>query len=159
MFATAVLSSTGLPHAYISPGSCRPTIDNNPWKVSGTVDEYMDLFRFQRDDIITVMSSFRLINEQNGEYKTFRLGEKIVNGRLPSRYHVLIRDWGMYPSHMSNVFNHMIKYLYRKFALQTMRPSRWANFFADFAQQFIEWDSPYKNLAMLVDGNFLYTLQ
>ena len=36
MFATAVLSSTVLPHTYISPGSYRPTMDNNPWKVSGT---------------------------------------------------------------------------------------------------------------------------
>jgi hypothetical protein len=29
--------------------------------------------------------------------------------------------------------------------------------FSDFAQQFIDWGSTYKNLAMLVDGNFLHT--
>ena len=177
MFATAVLSSTVLPSSYVAPDKKMPTIDENPWVVSGTVDQYMDLFRFRREDIITMMSHFAFIHD-DGSYKNFRSGGKIVNGRLrhhvvtradtaflfmlhrmsyPSRYHTLIRDWGMRQCHMSKVFNHMMKYLYRKFAVRTMLPSRWTESFADFAQQFIDWGSPYKNLAMLVDGNFLHT--
>jgi hypothetical protein len=178
LLATTLLASSVLPHSYISPHCKMPTIDENPWVVQGTSDQFMDLFRFRRDDIITMLASFELVDNNSGEYKTFRSGGKIVNGRLrhhvvtradtafllmlhrlsyPSRYHILIKDWGMYHCHMSKVFNHMIKYLYRKFAVRAMLPSIWADRFADFAQQFIDWGSPYKNLAMLVDGNFLYT--
>jgi hypothetical protein len=178
LFASSILASTVLPASYLSPISNIPTIDENPWVVSGTTDQFMDLFCFRRDDIITMLENFDLVDTQSGNYKVFRSGGKLINGRLrhhvvtradsallltlhrlsyPARYHLLIKDWGMRHCHMSKIFNHMIKHLYRKFALNTMRPSRWAHMFSDFAQQFIDWGSPYKNLAMLVDGNFLHT--
>jgi hypothetical protein len=178
LFATAVLSSSVLQHSYVSPDAHMPTIDENPWVVTGTTDQYMDLFRFRRDDIFAMLVNFDLVDANSGVYKFFRSGGKIENGRLrhhvvtradtafllmlhrlsyPSRYHILIKDWGMLPCRMSRVFNHMIRYLYRKFAMRTMMPSRWVDYFADFSQQFIDWGSPYKHLAMLVDGNFLFT--
>jgi hypothetical protein len=66
LFATAVLSSTVLPHSYISPDSTQMlTIDENPWVITGTSDQFMDLFRFRRDNIITMMANFELMDENS----------------------------------------------------------------------------------------------
>jgi len=73
----------------MSPHAEMPTIDENPWVVSGTSDQFMDLFRFRRDDIIAMMENFNLVDEVSGTYEIFRSGGKIFNGRR--RHHVVTR--------------------------------------------------------------------
>ena len=60
LLATTLLASSVLPHSYISPHCKMPTIDENPWVVQGTSDQFMDLFRFRRDDIITMLAELRV---------------------------------------------------------------------------------------------------
>jgi hypothetical protein len=43
LFASSILASTVLLSSYSSPKSNMPTIDENPWVVSGAPDQYMDL--------------------------------------------------------------------------------------------------------------------
>jgi hypothetical protein len=53
----------------------------------------------------------------------------------------------------------LIKSLCRKFAMRIAHHVFFALgiIFADFLQHFMDWSSPYKTLAMLVDHNFKYT--
>mmetsp|Transcript_58833 Transcript_58833/g.122923 ORF Transcript_58833/g.122923 Transcript_58833/m.122923 type:complete len:158 (-) Transcript_58833:279-752(-) len=71
LFATALLSSNVLPSSYISPDAKMPNIDESSWQVSGSVDQFMDLFRFCRDDLVAIMANLDLVDEQSGKYKMF----------------------------------------------------------------------------------------